>query len=346
MSGGGRFQVAAGHIDAYQEYNLLVGEADGGAPLPQREYDALRATARRIDEAGQRLYVYWRNTATQADCYCVGPSSRCFCGHGYSGHAWFETETRRVRCRVPGCKCPCFRYVNGRGSQFIRCTCKHEHTDHRSRNGIMGQCTKGRCACAGFHSEWRCGSCNEPWGAHSTVFESRAERAARGLDVDNLAGGGSAVAAACGGVTRYASLLPGCERAAAQPLPFTDGCAAALPASAAHAGRLRGQVQQKQQAVAPRGRAVGGAGFAGDAARGLLALDAAHDAAAARRAAGAPTKASEKHRLGGASVPRPGPLLGRRSRQPTAEEIRERAAAAAERRVAAAAAERGPAAGA
>ena len=84
------------HIDAYQEYNWLVGEADGGSALPQKDYDELRRKAVRIHEEGTRLYVYWLNTSTGMECYCVGPDSKCFCGHSYKAHAWYEVETRKV----------------------------------------------------------------------------------------------------------------------------------------------------------------------------------------------------------------------------------------------------------
>eukprot|EP00756_Hemistasia_phaeocysticola_P038609 Hpha_TRINITY_DN16771_c1_g6::TRINITY_DN16771_c1_g6_i1::g.75988::m.75988 len=387
---GGRYGVAAEHIDAYQEYHLLVGEADGGRALPQKDFDALRARAQSIIRSGKRLFVYWRNLETGEDCYCVGPSSRCFCGHSYSTHAWFETETKKPQCRAPGCKCNCFNYINGRGSQFIRCECKHEHTDHRAKNGLPASCARPGCRCQRFHSSWRCGSCNQPWAAHATVVESQAEREARGLETANLGASVSAVGAAAGGITRYASLLPGCERGAAEALPFTDRGTVAGPGMRAvgyHAGRSGG-------AMAPP---VSGS------SRALLALDTAHDAAAARRAAGQPqqrlpppsggrrlgsvptppspaaARPGDRRRSGpaGAAIkssptgaaskpgpskpspvaavgkaaaatpaarvkptPKRGPALGRRSRQPTRAEMRDRAASAAEQRIARATAEK------
>ena len=42
----------ATHIDALQEYSLLVGEADGGCLLPQSEFDALVQQALRIHREG------------------------------------------------------------------------------------------------------------------------------------------------------------------------------------------------------------------------------------------------------------------------------------------------------
>eukprot|EP01065_Artemidia_motanka_P036028 TRINITY_DN43924_c0_g1_i1.p1 TRINITY_DN43924_c0_g1~~TRINITY_DN43924_c0_g1_i1.p1 ORF type:complete len:420 (+),score=94.61 TRINITY_DN43924_c0_g1_i1:72-1262(+) len=284
----GRFTVAGDHIDAYREYHLLVGEADGGATLPQREYDALRKRAQQIMEAGKRLYVYWRADTTGDDCYCVGPSSRCFCGHSYSSHAWFETDSRRPHCRAPGCKCTCFDYIPGRGSQFIRCGCKHEHTDHRAKNGKMQRCSKPGCQCKKFHSEWRCGSCGQPWASHSTAFDTRADRVARGEDVENLAGGGSVVGAACGGVTRFGSLAPGCERGAAPQLRFTDS------------GVTGGGHPSIMGAAGP----AAAAGVS-EATRTLFAMDAAYDEAAGRRAGAAPQRprVTGGHRLGSATSP-------------------------------------------
>ena len=54
----------------------------------------------------------------------------------HEAHAWWETSTKRVACRCPDCECKGFKYVNGHGTWWIKCECKHGHDDHRS-NGVM-----------------------------------------------------------------------------------------------------------------------------------------------------------------------------------------------------------------
>ena len=110
------------HIDAFEEYNLLVGESDGGAALSERDFAALKAKAAAIARSGRRLFVSWRHLPSGADCVLVGPHARCFCGHSYKAHAWYNTDTKRVHCRCPGCECAGFEYVVGHGAWWI---CKH-----------------------------------------------------------------------------------------------------------------------------------------------------------------------------------------------------------------------------
>jgi hypothetical protein len=65
---------AASHIDAFVEYDMLVGESDGGVALSEKAYNALKKKA---DAANaDRLFVTWRHLPTGMDCVNVGPSSR------------------------------------------------------------------------------------------------------------------------------------------------------------------------------------------------------------------------------------------------------------------------------
>ncbi|KAL1530652.1 hypothetical protein AB1Y20_001552 [Prymnesium parvum] len=197
--------AAAAAVDAFAERQLLMGEASEPA------YEELARRARRIFDDHSRLFVFWRSR-TNAECHAVGPSTRCFCTHSYSSHAWYETASKRIRCRVEGCGCECFAYVPGRGSSHLRCACKHTHHEHRTAGGRAGPCRA--CApggCAGFHSDWRCG-CGETYDAHRTVFETAAERAKDGRgSASNLGGWGRErphLDAACGGLTGMTSLAP------------------------------------------------------------------------------------------------------------------------------------------
>ena len=206
---------AADHVDSYWEYRRLVGESDGGTLLSEASYAELKQLAARA--AKNRLYVTWRNMTSGMDCYCIGPDSRCFCGHSYKAHAWYNTESKKVFCRCADCRCEGFEYVTGHGAWWIKCTCKHAHTEHV--NG-RGACTHPGCDCAKFHSSFSC-ACGAPWSEHATVFETRSERAARGAPIHNLCGGGGLGEAACGALTRMSSLVPGIDRIET-PLPFTD----------------------------------------------------------------------------------------------------------------------------
>lgn len=213
--GGSSCGSAAEHVDSYWEYRRLVGESDGGTLLSEEAYAELRQLAARA--AKNRLYVTWRNTRTGLDCYTVGPDSRCFCGHSYKAHAWYNTETRRVHCRCAGCACEGFEYVVGHGAWWIKCTCKHGHDEHE---GGRGRCGHAGCGCGRFFSSFSCVCC-DAWADHATTVETRAERRASGRPTHNLCGGGGVGEAACGGVSRMSSLVPGIDRIETA-LPFTD----------------------------------------------------------------------------------------------------------------------------
>ena len=208
-------------IDAYAEGQLLTGEATS----PSLEELTRRALV--IHQQKKRLYVFFGTL--ESECHAVGPATRCFCGHSYSSHAWYETDTKRVGCRVEGCRCECFKYVPGRGSTHIRCGCKHGHAEHSSQ-GRPGGCRS--CACDHFHSDWRC-DCGATYDEHSMSFMTAAERVAAGRPVEENLGGWAKekphLEAVCGGVTRMTSLLSGVERLGIAPLPHTDGAAAFGP---------------------------------------------------------------------------------------------------------------------
>ena len=214
-----RRTLAAG-VDAYYEASLLMGQASS-PPL-----DELTAKALAIHDAGTRLFVHWTSEAATTECQAIGPATRCFCDHSYSSHAWYETATKHVRCRVEGCKCSCFSYVPGRGSTRLRCGCKHTLEEHRAAEGRPTRCQHEGCACAAFHATARCGSCGEAADDHHMVFETAAERRAAGKVVERNLGGWAdeqpQLEAVCGGVTRMASLLSGVEREGLGPLPHTD----------------------------------------------------------------------------------------------------------------------------
>lgn len=238
------------HVEAYREYNKLVGEADGGKLLKESEYRALQARA--AEAAKNRLFVFWRNP-DGLDCYTVGPDSRCFCGHSYKSHAWYETETKEVHCRVPGCECAQFTYLCGHGSQWPKCECKHTHDEHRLAGRDVG-CSKCDCKC--YRPPMSC-ACGFPLAEHATVFESRRER--RGRRNTNLCGGGGLGTAAAGGVTRLTSLVHGRDREIVErKLPYTDSLPEACEVSPGPKELVRFPPRVRPGTGRTRGRAVSG----------------------------------------------------------------------------------------
>ena len=226
--------TAADHIDSYHRYSMIVGEADGGTPLAPARYAALKELC--AAAARDRLFTTWRHTSSGLDCVNVGPMTRCFCGHSYRAHAFYKNKSKKVHCRVPGCACPCYKYVYYRSSGAIKCGCKHALELHRCADGTPSSCRHAGCRCARFHPTVTC-VCTAPADAHITVFERRSERERDGRVVGSLwegleDGGGAedevvalehaAMSAAAGGLTSYISLAPGVERvqiAASSALP-------------------------------------------------------------------------------------------------------------------------------
>lgn len=276
--------TSADHIQSYWEYNRLVGESDGGVLLDERAYEDIRAKAR--EAAKNRLFVTWTNRDTGMDCYNVGPDSRCFCGHSYKAHAWYNTESKEVHCRCPGCKCRGFDYVAGHGSWWIRCSCKHAHDEHRV-DGVMGRCRHARCTCAKFYSPFSC-ACGDPWAQHSTVVQNLREWRRSGKPSENLVmGDAGGTAAANGAVTRFTSLLPGVDRArleAGEALPFTDhgvvrlGIAGSMPEGAGV-----GSGAGSGEGVRGGAILIGGGGGRGGARELAVKMDVAEAKAALQR---------------------------------------------------------------
>ena len=64
---------AAKHIQAYIEYEQIVGGADNGKMMSEAEFEAYKAQVR--EKRKNRLYVHWRNMETGVDCKAIGPSS-------------------------------------------------------------------------------------------------------------------------------------------------------------------------------------------------------------------------------------------------------------------------------
>ena len=87
---------AAKHVQAYIEYEQIVGGADGGKLMSEAEFEAYKAKVREARK--NRLYVHWRNKVTGQDCKAIGPASQCFCGHRFKDHFTDNVKTRKIYC--------------------------------------------------------------------------------------------------------------------------------------------------------------------------------------------------------------------------------------------------------
>lgn len=65
--------MGAKHVQAYIEYEQIVGNADGGVMMDPKQFEEFK---KNISETRKnRLYVHWRNMDTGSDCKAIGPSS-------------------------------------------------------------------------------------------------------------------------------------------------------------------------------------------------------------------------------------------------------------------------------
>jgi len=208
--------AAQAHIQAYIEYKNIVGDTDNGKLLSEEEYAKRKRKA--LEDQKNRVYVTWLNE-NGLECRAVGPSSSCFCGHKFRDHDACNKQ-KKVSCKMSKCKCRLFEYIPIRGSQDLKCHCKHSYKLHdiTTRKCSKMHPAKGLCSCSDFISSFGC-SCGQPFSAHYTLFETRAEREKSGKRVDNLAMGTGMGCAALGGITSFSSLLDGVDRMSIQQNP-------------------------------------------------------------------------------------------------------------------------------
>ncbi|KAL8431964.1 hypothetical protein Efla_002801 [Eimeria flavescens] len=147
------------HLDAYLEYDALVGRTDGGRLLSPEEYAAVREKA--AAAAANPLRCAWVCVPTGLHCRLVGPFSRCLCQHSFREHdvlqpppnsssssssssSMDQEELLRVRCKVPRCRCPHFTFIPVQGSADLRCKCKHSFVDHNPATLRCSKCSVSR----------------------------------------------------------------------------------------------------------------------------------------------------------------------------------------------------------
>lgn len=195
---------AAQAVQAYIEYENIVGAADGGKMLSPDEYEEFKKHV--AAQRANRLFVYWTNSQA-LECKTIGPFSKCFCDHRYKDHLTDNVKSKKVPCKAPKCKCRHFNYVPIYGSNDLKCLCKHSFKEH---DPSSKKCERAKCKCAAFSSTHSC-SCSLHYNAHSTLFYTKDERISMGKPVDNLGGGGE-MYAALGGLTDFSDLVDGVER--------------------------------------------------------------------------------------------------------------------------------------
>ncbi|CEP01564.1 Protein FAM221A [Plasmodiophora brassicae] len=187
------------HVDAYWEYRMIVGDADGGVLFTPEQYEAFKE--KRLREP--RLYVSWRPIGTTFECRLIGPESKCFCTHRYKSHS--HESPSSTKCLVPKCICTAFDYIPVRGAQDLKCHCKHSYREHTAQERA---CARTRCSCQRFTSSFGC-SCGRTFVDHETIIQTGEERTAEGLPT-----GDGPASSILGGITSMESLVDGVERMA------------------------------------------------------------------------------------------------------------------------------------
>ena len=154
----------------HNTFNSIVGDTDGGVLLSEKEF--LKRKKKALEDQKNRVYVTWINSQG-LECRAIGPSSKCFCGHKFRDHDGCNKQ-KKVHCKMAKCKCKQFEYIPIRGSQDLKCHCKHSYKLH---DIVTRKCTKrhpvkGTCQnCHGFTSSFGC-ACGEPFSSHYTLFET------------------------------------------------------------------------------------------------------------------------------------------------------------------------------
>ncbi|ESO10554.1 hypothetical protein HELRODRAFT_167056 [Helobdella robusta] len=192
-------------IDAYREYKLIVGDDDGGKTFTPEQYEEYK---KRVlpQRMMNRLYTSWTNEDGM-DCKLIGPETQCFCEHRYRDHKtdFKEIPTDRpimLPCRAKNCRCASYHYIPRRGGSVVRCTCKHQASQHSVLHPY--KCKAASCStCQGFKSSYTC-PCGQTYMQHKMIVETKDERIARGHPV-----GQEVPYQAMGGITGFSSLLDG-----------------------------------------------------------------------------------------------------------------------------------------
>ncbi|GIQ81892.1 protein FAM221A/B [Kipferlia bialata] len=137
-----------------------------------------------IKQAKKRVYVNYRNE-DGTDCYAIGPSSRCFCGHPWRYHVPSDDKAkgRKFSCTCDGCQCRKYNYLPSHGTWEVRCmACKHKAREHDPVTRKCKRCQK----CDGFSSTYCC-ACGQYFNQHHTAFEGVRQRLEAGRAVDPMA---------------------------------------------------------------------------------------------------------------------------------------------------------------
>ena len=71
---------AAKHIQAYIEYDQIVGINDNGKMMSDKEFEKYKNQVR---DARKKIDYMYTGVIKGQDCRVIGPVSQCFCGHRF-----------------------------------------------------------------------------------------------------------------------------------------------------------------------------------------------------------------------------------------------------------------------
>lgn len=236
----------AKHVQAYIDYDRVVGDSDGGRLLDEGEYE--RFLERAKEERGKnRLYCHVRNPEG-LDCKAVGPQTQCVCNHRFREHTTDnmrneQSHKKDVHCRY--CQCPQFRALPAQSPAHARCSCKHEASSHNVRTGKCG-----KCKCTSFSPTQTC-SCGYSARQHETVLETRQERLNDGRNVEPD-WASDVPYEALGGLSDFRSLLSGVERLEVEGSQEHGSALGRLKERRRTAGRISGRNADEMPPSEPR----------------------------------------------------------------------------------------------
>ena len=141
------------------------------------------------------IYVTWRSDQAKDDCFRVGTSSKCFCGHLFSSHDKI-IQQKKTKTSCQKCECKEFQFIPRRPEEVgmwwlprrkgfnvntwrPSCVCKHGHDEHKPNRPT--KCKK--CSCFSFQSDFACIGCDQKYEEHYTLYETEKEREMQGKPI-------------------------------------------------------------------------------------------------------------------------------------------------------------------
>ncbi|KAM3133845.1 hypothetical protein pb186bvf_014108 [Paramecium bursaria] len=133
------------------------------------------------------IYVTYSCNMKKSECFRVGSTSKCFCGHYFGNHK--QQFGKKFNTGCESCPCKIYKFVPIRpeecGMYWLprrkdfnvtkwRPPCKCNHTCEEHNQNYPLRCLK--CQCQDFQSYFACISCDQKWEDHEVLFETEQER--------------------------------------------------------------------------------------------------------------------------------------------------------------------------